>query len=106
MGYVLNVLSFVLIGWVANDAARRRRSWFGWSFLVANTWILGLILWLIVRRRSPPTDFRLGSGRSALLWMAALPLMLLNVLLAAFIVTFLFQSARVDGVAMRRLRIE
>src|ERR1051325_5411652 len=90
----------LVIGWVAHDAARRHRSWFGWSFLVGNTSVLGLIVWLIVRRRSPSETGRLSPSWNALLWVAGVPVVLINLLVAAFIVTFLFQVARVDGQAM------
>jgi signal peptidase I len=100
---LFGVLSLVAAGWVANDAARRRRSWFGWAFLVANTSILGLILWSIVRKNSPAPDVRLGPLKSGLLWLAAVPVVLLNYLIATFIIVFLFQVARIEGHAMEPL---
>ena len=75
------ILLLVAVGWVANDAARRNRSWFGWAFLVANTSILGLILWLIVRRGSPARAVRLSPLKRGLLWFAAVPVGLLNVVI-------------------------
>ena len=31
MTFVATILWVVVTGWVANDAARRRRQWFGWA---------------------------------------------------------------------------
>ncbi len=94
------ILSLVAVGWVANDAARRNRSWFGWAFLVANTSILGLILWLIVRRGSPARAVRLGPLKSGVLWFAAVPVGLLNVVIGTFVLASLVRVARVEGQAM------
>ena len=100
MAALLSIFWLVVVGWVANDSARRGRFWFGWAFLVAITSVLGLILWLIVRRRSPVLDVRPGPLRSTLLWLAAVPVVLLNALISALIVLFLFQVARIEGHAL------
>jgi signal peptidase I len=101
MGYAVGlVLSLLLTGWAANDAARRGRSWYGWSRLVFFTGGFGFIAWLIVRRRAPVTVERLGTLRSSLLALAGLPLLVFTLLTSVFIVTFLFQVARIEGQAM------
>ena len=101
MGYaVALILSLALTGWAAQDAARRGRSWYGWSRLVFFTGIVGLIAWLVVRRRAPVTIERLGVLRSSLLALTGVPLLACTVLTSVFIVTFLFQVARIEGHAM------
>lgn len=90
----------VVAGWVAGDAARRGRNWFAWAMLVAATGLLGALVWLIVRRRSPVVVERLGVRRGLALRLTAIPLMLLSFVVTTFIVTFLFQVARVEGRAM------
>jgi hypothetical protein len=67
MGYAIAlILSLALTGWAAQDAARRGRSWYGWSRLVFFAGIFGLIAWLVVRRRAPVTVERLGVLRTSL----------------------------------------
>jgi hypothetical protein len=101
MGYaVALILSLGLTGWAAQDAARRGRSWYGWSRLVFFTGIFGLIAWLVVRRRAPVTVERLGVLPSSLLALTGVPLLALAVLSSVFIVTFLLQVARIEGHAM------
>ena len=100
MDYAIGLLWLVLTGWVARDAARRGRSWYGWSTLVFVTSIFGLIAWLVVRRRAPVTTERLGIVRSSLLALTGLPLLVFTVVTSVFIVTFLFQLARIEGQAM------
>jgi signal peptidase I len=95
-----SVLTVPLIGWVARDADRHHRSWFGWAFLVGNTSIVGLIWWLVVRRREPVSEAGPRSRWGRLLWLAAVPVIGVNYLIAALVVTFLFQSARVEGMSM------
>ena len=91
-----------VIGWVATDSARRRRSWFGWALLVATTNVLGLALWLSVRRRVAVVDAPLAPLKRILLWFAAVPAVIVGVLLALQIgsVLMLIQVARVEGKAM------
>jgi len=101
MGYaVVSILSLALTGWAAQDAARRGRSWYGWSRLVFYTGILGLMAWLVVRRRAPVTIERLGVLRGSLLALTGVPLLALTLLTTVSIVTFLFQFARIEGQAM------
>jgi signal peptidase I len=100
MGLVLGgVVALALIGWVASDAARRHRNWFAWATLTSLTGLLGAGLWLLARKGHPVVE-RLSPGRKALFYIAAVPLVLVNAVIAVFIVTFLFQVARIEGQAM------
>lgn len=101
MAYAIaSILSLALTGWAAQDAARRGRSWYGWSRLVFFTSILGFIAWLVVRRRAPVTVERLGVLRTSLLALAGVPLLALTLLTWAFIGTSVLQFARIEGRAM------
>lgn len=101
MTFVVAILWMVVTGWVANDAARRARQWFGWAALVWFTSVIGLVVWLIVRRRSPVVGDRPSVRRRVLIGAAAsLPLLLFSIMLDVLIVTFLFQSARQEGPSM------
>jgi signal peptidase I len=94
------LLILALTGWVAVDAARHGRSWYGWSRLVFCTGIFGGAFWLWSRRRWTRTDQRLTTVQTVLLPFAGVPLLLFALLAGLFVVTFLFQIARVDGQAM------
>src|SRR5262245_15288627 len=100
MNIVGYVLSLAMTGWVACDAARRGRSWYAWSRVVFFSSIVGLIAWLVVRRRAPVTLERLGFARAALLALTGVPLLAFTWLAAVVAVTFLFQVARIEGQAM------
>ena len=89
----------VLTAWVAVDAERRGRNWLAWAVLVAATSLIGLLIWLIVRRRSAesrPLIFRLGSA----LALSVLGLLAGVVILRIFVLGFVFQVVRVEGLAM------
>jgi signal peptidase I len=90
----------IMVAAVATDAARRGRNWFAWAVLVAITGPLGGLAWLVVRRRSPVILERLGGWRRWGVRLTAVPLLLLNAVITAFVITFLFQVARVEGRAM------
>jgi len=100
MGYAIMILLLALTGWVARDAARRGRSWFGWSRLVFLTNIFGFMAWLVVRRNTPVTVERLGVLRSCLLALTGVPLLMLAFMTYMFVITFFFQPARIEGQAM------
>jgi signal peptidase I len=98
---IVSAVWLVVTGWVANDAKRRNRHWFGWAALVWFTSVVGLIIWLIVRRRSVFVGDRPGLRRALVLGAAAsVPLLLLSLALTTLTVTFLFQVARNLGHAM------
>jgi signal peptidase I len=97
---VAGLVALVLAGWVACDAARRNRNWFGWSSLVVFTGVLGVIPWLVIRRRAPVTVERLGFRRASLLSIAGLPLALFVLMTFTFVVTFVFQVSHIEGQAM------
>jgi signal peptidase I len=90
----------LIAGWVAGDAARRGRNWFAWATLVAATGLLGVIAWLVARRRFPVVVEHLGAWRGLGIRLTAFPLMTLSIIVTTFVVTFLFQAAHVEGRAM------
>ena len=99
---VLGVVSWFGALWVARDAARRGRSWFAWAALVWFTNVVGLGIWLVVRRRTPIDPERRLSPRrlvGALVGLVAASLVIAP-LVAEIVVTFCFQLARVEGAAM------
>jgi signal peptidase I len=101
MTYAVGLVFLLLLtGWVSIDAARRGRSWYGWSILVFFSIGIGFIAWLAVRRRAPVTVDRLGILQSFLLALAGLPLAVFALLSAVVINTFLVAVGQVDGQAM------
>ena len=100
MRILLLVISAMLAGWVAIDAANRGRSWYAWSRLVFFTNVVGAAIWLVVRRRHPVDTVPLSSRRRVLLGLAGVPLMLFAGLLFMVTTTFVVQGARVEGHAM------
>ena len=101
MALALSLLfGIAMIGWVALDADRRGRNWFGWAALVAVTGIFGLVGWLFVRRRSAVVSESPRLGRRAALFLTAVPLLLVTFMVATFVVSNLAQMARVEGRAM------
>jgi signal peptidase I len=94
------LLAIAMIGWVAVDAARRGRNWLAWAILVAITGVLGLVAWLVVRRRSPAAPTPLAPLRGVAIFLTAIPLLFITLMVAAFIVTFGFQVAVNEGQAM------
>ena len=100
MAYAVGLVFLLLLtGWTSIDAARRGRSWYGWSILVFFTIGIGFIAWLAVRRRAPVTIERLGMRR-VLLALAGLPLAVFAILSAVVMVTFLVAVERIEGTAM------
>ena len=88
-----------LTGWVARDAAHRGRSWAGWSALVFFSGALGIIAWLVVRRRSPiVTD--LIFARALLLSLVGVPLFVVSLPTLAFVTGSVVQLARIQGHSM------
>jgi signal peptidase I len=100
MPALLLVISAMLAGWVAIDAASRGRSWYAWSRVVFFTSIIGVAAWLVVRRRSPDDTVPLSSRRRVTLALAGVPLLLFALLLMTVATTFVIQSVRVEGHAM------
>jgi signal peptidase I len=90
----------VMTGWVAVDAVRRQLNVLRWAGLVAITGVIGLVMWLVTRRRSPVVVSHLGAAAVLTILATALPLLLLPVLLAIVTHTFVGQAARVEGHAM------
>jgi signal peptidase I len=94
------LLSVVLAGWSAIDAARRGRSWYAWSRIVFFTGVVGFGVWIFVRRKGPVVGQPLGLVRRALLACAGVPLLLFVVATSTIVNAFLFQRARIQGLAM------
>lgn len=98
------VLLAAAIGWVATDAARRGRSWMAWAGLLTFIGLLGVIPWLIARRRSPVVD-RLEPSRWWALRLTAIPLAATHAVLTIVVAVLLFgpvlfMNARIQGRAM------
>jgi signal peptidase I len=93
------VLAVLVIGWIAVDAARRRRNGLGWASLVAFTGLLGVVAWLVVRRRSQVVD-QLSAPRGLAIRLIGVPLVFISAAVSTFVITFLVQAARVEGTAM------
>ena len=51
----------VLIAWVSVGAVRRGRNWLAWALVISVTGLVGVVVWLVVRRRSIVVAERLGS---------------------------------------------
>jgi signal peptidase I len=101
MPFVISfLLSVAITAWVAVEAARRQRRWVAWATFVAVTGWIGLIVWLFVRRRGDPVVSRLGVRRAAEISVSAFGLVLLMVMVATLVVTFFYQVAHVEGMAM------
>jgi signal peptidase I len=100
MRLALILSSAVMAGFAALDAARRGRSWYGWSRLVFFTNVIGLLVWLGTRRRSPVTDVPINPVRRVALAAAGVPLALLMLLLSATTAAFVVEPAHVSGGAM------
>ena len=92
------VLAVILAAiWTALDAARRGQNWFAWSVAVAATGV-AFPVWLIARRRFEPAAGR-RDGAFALV-AGILFIVALDFLLMWSVTGFVFQHARVEGVAM------
>jgi signal peptidase I len=91
--------ALIMTAWVAMDAARRQRNWLAWAMLVSISSVVGLVAWLIVRRRTAVV-VQLGVRRGLLLSFAAVPLLGLGFVISDYIRTSWFQFARIDGQAM------
>ena len=98
--YLFYTLYVLATGFVAWDAARRGRSWYGWSRLAFFTGLIGVIVWLRARRRSPVTGVPLGWWRTTLLALSGVPLLVFAIAVPVFITNFVFQVARIEGQAM------
>ena len=104
--YDSNVIALLIVlpallatGLVSVDAARRGRSWVIWAIVICLTGIFGVIVGLVVRRRTP--NVAPLAPRSVLtIVMASLLIVGLRVIVGTYTTTFLFQVARVEGNAM------
>jgi signal peptidase I len=94
------VVSVALTGFVAVDAVRHGRSWYGWSRLVFITGIFGFAAWLVVRQRTAAAVVQLSGWRTGLLALSGVPLFVWGIVLSAWVPMFLVQPARIEGQAM------
>ena len=104
--YGSNVITLLIVlpallatGLVSVDAARRGRHWLVWAIVICLTGIFGVIVWLVVRRRTPIVA-PLAPRSVLAIVMASLLIVGLRVIVGTYTTTFLFQVARVEGSAM------
>ncbi|HEY3112652.1 MAG TPA: signal peptidase I [Gemmatimonadaceae bacterium] len=95
----LMLAGVAVLVWTAWDAARRRRHWFVWTLPVLFFGLPGVIPWLAARRRAPVAD-RLPTRQILALTVSVIALVVMQLITAVFVTTFLFQVARVEGHAM------
>jgi signal peptidase I len=90
-----------LSGWVAYDAARRGRAWYAWGAFVWFTTLVGIAVWLVVRRRWPIVASGHGWPRELARGVAlVLPLTIVSLVGNTLLVTYVVQRARVEARAM------
>jgi signal peptidase I len=94
------LFGLAMTAWVAIDADRRGRHWFSWAALTALTGVIGFAIWFSVRRRYPILPETPGLARCTGLALSSVPLILVSFMVTGFIVTYVFQVARVEGGAM------
>ena len=101
---MLSIVGFVvavaLTSLVALDAARRQRNWVGWAAFVAVTSILGVVVWLIARRRRQVVPTPLGGRRAGGVLASVVALVAVSMIVRAFTVTSVAQLAHVNGGGM------
>ncbi len=93
------LIGIAVLIWTAWDAARRRRNWFVWTLPAVFFGLFGVIPWLVTRRRTPVAD-RLPARQVLALTVSVVALVVMQLITAAFVTTFIFQVARVEGHAM------
>jgi len=94
------LLGLLLVGWVAQDASRRNRTWPAWALFVYILGPLGWAIWLFARRRTPKTLEPLPRARQVTLWLSGGLLHLPATAAALLVTNFLFQSALMEGSSM------
>lgn len=103
--FLLGLLLYLAIArWMLLDAVRRGRGWIRWQLLLhLVSWIIAVPAWL-VRRRRWPIAIELDRARRWKLTALALGITTANFIawpVAAWLMTtYLYQVARVDGLAM------
>jgi signal peptidase I len=104
---IVMLLHVALLGWLIVDAQRRKRSWGGWAVLVWLFGLLGIVPWLIYRRRSPVQDqvTTMGRARACLYALgieATAPIVgaVAAITMMSLVMPSLYQVARVEGRAM------
>jgi signal peptidase I len=104
--YDTNVIALLIVlpallagGLVSVDAARRGRNWPIWAIVISFTGIFGVLVWLVVRRRTPVVA-NLSPRRVSGVVLASLLIVVLRVIVGTYTTAFLFQGARIEGSAM------
>jgi len=104
--YESNAIALVILlpallaaGLVSVDAARRGRNWPIWAIVISFTGIFGVLVWLVVRRRTPVVA-TLSPRRVSGVVLASMMIVVLRVIVGTYTSTFLVQVARVEGSAM------
>jgi signal peptidase I len=103
---LLNLVIAIGIGatlswWVAYDAARRGRAWYAWGTFVWFTTIVGIGVWLVMRRRWPVVASGRGLSREFARGVAlAVPLTIVSLVVNTLLVAYVVQRARVEARAM------
>jgi signal peptidase I len=93
------LVSVAMTALVSLDAARRGRNWVGWAVLTSIAGPIAVLIWLLVRRRAAVLT-RLDVRRGIGVTLGSVLAVLLIVVVRVYVVTFLFQVARVEGQAM------
>jgi signal peptidase I len=96
---VVMLLGVALLIWTAVDAARRGRNWFLWTLPVLFLGVVGVIPWLLRRRRALPVT-PLGVRQIVGLALSVVGLAVIQIMSVIFVSTFVLQTARVQGQAM------
>ena len=99
LSLVLLVLSAVLAGLVAIDAAQRGRSWYLWSRIAFFGNIVGALAWFAFRSRTPAT-IELPKWRRLGLAVAGVPLLFTLIAVLFLANTMFFAGATIRGGAM------
>jgi signal peptidase I len=94
------ISSAIMAGWTALDARTRGRSWYTWSRIVFFTNVIGLVAWLVMRRRAPLTGAAISQLQRIALVVSGVPLFLLTLLLSTTMTAFVIEPTRVTGQAM------
>lgn len=93
-------VAMAIIAWVGIDAARRRRNWIGWSGAASFLGVLGLLAWLLRRRRIHAQPEPIGFWRGLGIVLTAPALFALSTAAVVSLTTFVVQAARVEGRSM------
>ncbi len=100
MAYLGLAFWTIVLGLVTYDAARRGRAWFFWGLLTYLTSLVGVVVWLFARRRTPPSEPGPGRVRAVAFFLAGVVVLVFGLVITSWTRTFVFQVATNDGEAM------